>query len=148
MKADITVYSKDEKPQLIIEIKRQAGVSAEWAAKIRRNLLVHGGIQPTPFFLLVSSDYLYLWKDATSFDVIAADYQIETAKVLSPYIKQTALKLEEMSEYSLEMVVMLWLNDIIRPRPDSTANGSDVAWLYESGLYKAIRDGAIMTEVA
>lgn len=147
MRPDIVVYSKDGKIQLVIEIKKKSGVTPEWAANTRRNLLVHAVIQPSPFFLLVSSDYLYLWKNAISVEAEPPDYEANTNDVLSQYTEQSNLNLGDISEYSLEMLVTSWLNDLTRLEPTRKINGTKFDWVYKSGLYEAIKDGSVMTEV-
>lgn len=147
MKPDFVVYSKDEKMQLVIEIKKKPGATSEWAANTRRNLLAHTVIQPSPFFLLVSPDHLYLWKNATSLDATPPDYEANTSEVLSRYTEQSNLNLDDISEYSLEMLVASWLNDLTRPEPTREKNGAEFDWIHESGLYEAIKDGSVMTEV-
>jgi len=147
MRPDIVVYSKYDKLQLVIEVKKKSGSTSEWAANIRRNLLAHTLIQPSPFFLLVSPNHLYLWKNATSVDVSPPDYEANTDEVLSQYTEQPDLNLDDISEYSLEMLVTSWLNDLTRPEPTRKMNGTNFDWVYESGLYEAIKDGSALTEV-
>lgn len=146
MKPDIIVYSKDEKVQLVIEVKNKSGATSEWAANTRRNLLVHAVVQPSPFFLLVSPDRLYLWKNATSMEAAPPDYEAKTGEVLSRYTEPSNLNLADISEYSLEMLVISWLNDLTRPESTREVNGTKFDWVYESGLYEAIKDGSVMTE--
>jgi hypothetical protein len=146
MRPDIVVYSKDEKPQLIIEVKQQARVSAEWAAQMRRNLLVHAVVPPSPFFLLVLPDRLYLWKHATSLEAVPADYEIDVSGTLAPYVASSQLTLDSLSEYSLELIVVSWLNDLILAALPRQREEAALDWLYDSGLYDAIKDGSVLTE--
>lgn len=146
MRPDMVVYSKDEKIQLVIEVKKKSKATAEWAATTRRNLLAHAVIQPSPFFLLVSSDHIYLWKNASSLEAAPPDYEAKTKEVLSQYTEQSNLNLADISEYSLEMLVASWLNDLTRPEPTRQINGTKFDWVYKSGLYEAIKDGSVMTE--
>ncbi len=146
MRPDIVVYSKNEKIQLVIEIKKKSNATSEWAANTRRNLLAHAVIQPSPFFLLLSSNHLYLWKNATSMETVPPDYEANTNELLSQYTDQPNLNLADISEYSLEMLVISWLNDLTRPEPTRKINGTKFDWVYESGLYEAIKEGAVMLE--
>lgn len=147
MRPDIIVNSKDEKIQLVIEVKKKSDATPEWAANMRRNLLVHSVIQPSPFFLLVSPEHLYLWKNATTLEAAPPDYEAKTSEILSQYTEQTNLNLDEISEYSLEMLVASWLNDLTRPEASRKTNGTKFDWVYESGLYEAIKEGSVITEV-
>lgn len=143
---DILIYSKDEKPQLIVEVKKKLDPSVEWAAKTRRNLLVHGMIQPSPFFLLVSPSQMYLWKNAGSLEAIPPDYEIDALNILTKYIEPSSLELDTISEYSLEMIVISFLSDLIYRDSIENLDGMNLDWLHESGLYEAIKKGSVMTE--
>ena len=55
--ADIAVYDPDGQLQLVVEIKNRLGASAEWAARLRHNLLVHSFIPRAPYFLLALPDF-------------------------------------------------------------------------------------------
>jgi hypothetical protein len=80
-------------------------------------------------------------------DVSPPDYEANTDEVLSQYTEQPDLNLDDISEYSLEMLVTSWLNDLTRPEPTRKMNGTNFDWVYESGLYEAIKDGSVLTEV-
>lgn len=67
---DIAVYSADGKLLLLVEIKGMATTDATWAAQYRRNLLAHHVIPPSPYFLLVASDRMYLWANPASMNEV------------------------------------------------------------------------------
>ncbi|BAY85671.1 hypothetical protein NIES267_51720 [Calothrix parasitica NIES-267] len=48
--ADIAVYGKDKKLQLLVEVKSRHGRSINWAAQMRRNMYAHGLLPETRFF--------------------------------------------------------------------------------------------------
>ena len=99
-RADVAVYNPDGKLQLVVEIKNRSGASAEWVAQMRRNLLIHAVIPPSPYFLLALPDFFYLWIDAMSVHELASpDYQIKAAEVLAPYLDPSAQSLTDLSEY-------------------------------------------------
>ena len=146
MRPDIVVYSRDEKLQLIVEIQKKTNASVEWAAKTRWNLLLHAVIEPSPFFLLVSSDRVYLWVNATSLEATPPAYEIDASEILARYLQSPTLTLDSISEYSLEMIVTAWLNEVIYFKPAKNGGGVNEDWLYASGLYDAIRDGSIIIQ--
>ncbi len=147
MRPDFVVYSKDESPQLIIEVKKKIKPSLEWAAKTRRNLIAHGMIQPSPFFLLVSPCYLYLWKNVTALEAVPPDYEIEASEILAKYIKHSTLKLDVISEYSLGMIVTSLLNDLMHPASSEKIKDISLEWFSKPGLHEAIKHGSVVTEV-
>src|SRR5215831_18277134 len=73
---DIAVYSPDGQLQLVVEAKSQQQTSREWAARFRRNLLVHDVIPPANYFLLAMPDHLYLWKDGVNLAEAPPTYEI------------------------------------------------------------------------
>jgi hypothetical protein len=146
-RADVAVYSPDGNLQLVVEIKNRPGASAEWVTQMRRNLLVHAVIPPSPYFLLVLPDFFYLWQDALSVHELAPPaYQIKAAEVLAPYLAPSTQSLTDLSEYSLELLVTSWLEDLVGVELRRDTAGPDLPWLFDSGLYEAIRHGSVMVE--
>lgn len=145
--ADVAVYSRDGNLQLVVEIKNRPGASAEWVAHMRRNLLVHAVIPPSPYFLLALPDFFYLWTDALSVHELAPPaYQIKAAEVLAPYLDQTTQSLDDLSEYGLELLVTSWLADVIEAELRRDMVGPHLQWLFDSGLYEAIAHGSVTIE--
>jgi len=143
---DIAVSAPDERVQLVVEVKNVRGASPEWAAQLRRNLLVHGLVPNAPYFLLALPDRFYLWKaGATLPDAVPADYTVDTRDVLGSYTDRLGLPLTDLSEPSLELLVTSWLHDLIDY--DLTGNGDTPLqhWLVDSGLYQAIKHGSVTT---
>ncbi len=113
-RADVAAYSPDGKLQLVVAVKNRPGASAEWVIRMRRNLLVHSVIPYAPYFLLVLPDFFYLWTDATSAsDLAPPHYQMKATDVLSPYFDQSTQSLNDLSEYSLELLVTSWLENLV-----------------------------------
>ena len=146
-RADVAAYSPDGKLQLVVEIKNKPGASAEWVIHMRRNLLVHSVIPHAPYFLLVLPDFFYLWTDATSAsDLAPPHYQIKVTEVLSPYFDQSTQSLNDLSEYSLELLVTSWLENLVNTELQRDEVGLNLQWLFDSGLYEAITHGSVAIE--
>ena len=145
--ADLIVYSPDGVPQLAVEAKRKSHPSPEWAAKMRRNILVHSSIPATRYFLLAVPSRMYFWKDASPQQEIAPDFEIETASVLRGYFDPTRIPPDTMSEQSLELAVAAWLADLTAGRT-TALGGAGQTWLKDSGLLDAICRGFVETDVA
>lgn len=143
---DIAVYSPDGLLQLVVEVKRMSGKSSEWAAHMRRNLIAHRLLPPCPFFLLASMDRLYLWKDSTIPDIIPADYHTDASEILKRYLNTSDIRRRTASEYSLEIAIASWLNEVVSSRPPTKPEKEKFPLLYESGLYDSIWGGSVVTE--
>ena len=146
-RADVAVYSPEGNLQLVVEIKNRPGASAEWVIHMRRNLRVHAIIPPSLYFLLVLPDFFYLWTDAVSVpDLAPPAYHMKAAEVLAPYLDQFTQSLTDLSEYSLELLVTSWLEDLVGTDLRRDTVGPHLQWLFDSGLYEAIAHGSVTVE--
>ncbi len=144
-RADIVAYSSDESIQLVVEVKAIQATTDEWAAKLRRNLVVHSAIPAAKFFLLALPDYLYLWCNNSSIESIRADFKIRTKDALRPYIEN--ISLQEISGQGLEFLINSWLGDLINSEISEETAPPELRWIIDSGLYKSIRGGKVKAEV-
>jgi hypothetical protein len=139
-----TLYDRYGRLAAVFEIRAKRGTTSEWAAELRQNLLSYEAFRYAPFFLLVTPDRLYLWKESPramgmESSPIPPDYEIDAKPLFQPYLKGTHQKLEEISRPAFELVVMSWLRDLTLQLPE--------AFLLESlegtGLTELARDGRI-----
>ena len=68
------------------------------------------------------------------------------AEVLPPYLDPSTQSLRELNEYSLELLVTSWLEDLVGTDLQQDKVGPHLQWLFDSGLYEAIRHGSITIE--
>jgi hypothetical protein len=147
--ADIAVYSPDNRLQLIAEVKGKTGATPEWAAQMRRNLLAHSAIPPSRFFLLATPEHFYLWKDGSESPEMKAPHSIVDARpIVDPYIKDTLISREQISDSSLQLILTSWLSSLVNSKLTAESVGPSEKWLFDSGLYEAIRHGSIETEAS
>jgi hypothetical protein len=144
--ADILVTSADHTPQLVVEVKNRTGVTPEWAVRLRRNLLAHAAVPHTPFFMLALPDRFFLWKGQHTSPDAPADYVVDAADLLRPYAGGNGAGEGASSGYALELMISAWLHDLLRA--DHLEPDERLAWLFDSGLYDAIRHGAVRTEAS
>ncbi|QYF94649.1 hypothetical protein KY495_05485 [Massilia sp. PAMC28688] len=142
---DIVVYSPDRQLQLVVECKRMPNSDPRWAAELHRNLLEHKAVPPSPFFLLVLPDKLYLWSSKQKKASYLPDFQAETSSALRRYLPEQSIR--GMTDLGLEMAVRIWLNDMTNTSV-STDQGTLQSWAVDSGLFDAIRRGTVETEAA
>lgn len=144
---DIVVYSPDHNLLLVVEIKGTPKSDECWAAKLRRNLVAHGAIPSAPYFLLVVSDHLYLWKNEISSEAVLPSYSADTKTVLNKYLPRWKNTSEHgtVSERGLELAVRSWLSELTT-RDDLASVDESNAWLQGSGLQEKIRAGEVGAE--
>ena len=142
--ADLTLYDPGGRPTAIVEIKNKLGTSSEWAAKTRRNLLAHSGFSSADFFLLVTPDRLYVWKDPGADPVeTPPTYEADAEPIFAPYLKRARVGPHLVSSHAFELLVSTWLGDIIRSSEIAEENSNNESWLTTLGFRTAIKNSRI-----
>lgn len=146
IRPDLMVYSRENEPSVIVEVKNKRDASSDWARQFRRNLLMHGGFPKAPFFLLVTPDHLYLWKDAASDPEAHPTEAPSTRTAFKPFLE--FLSSERLDELSLELVTQTWLSTLagLSHLPDEVEARN--RWLVDSGFYDCVRGGHVEFEPA
>lgn len=141
--ADFAIYSPDERLQLVVEVKNKSGATADWAAHMRRNLFAHSAVPNAPFFLLALPDRFYLWTHALALpEATPPDYEIDATPIVAGYTDNSK---RHLSEYSLELILNSWLNNLVNADLTKETAEPHETWLFASGLYEAIKDGSVKT---
>jgi len=150
MKADIVIYDRNGQIVLIAEIKRKTGVSAEWAAKWRRNMLSHGELPDAKFFLIALPDRFYLWKNAGNApEPVAPTFEIDAGPVLKPYLDESGISSENISPQGFELIIAAWINSVLHIKIPLNQEENDTRnWITDSGLSEAVNGGYLRHEVA
>jgi hypothetical protein len=147
---DFAVFSPDRQLQLVVEVKGTPISDELWAAKFRRNLLAHGVVPTSPYFLLVLPDNLYLWSHPKQNADALPDFSADTATVLNRYLATSAKNPSKttLSERGLELAVGSWLSDLTSSENWLVTDMPESEWLKTSGLSEKIRTGSIESEPA
>ncbi len=165
--ADTTVVDRAGRPVLAAEARSRFDVSSSWAAGTFRNLYAHGSIPDVPFFLLALPDTFYLWlepgkKAAKAFiegrrsalgdPEVAPDYAVPAWDVVKPYLGRPGGRdpdPREVGSYAMRMALDTFLADVLNAR-DLTREAAprNLWWLFDSGLYEAMRGGSFAGAVA
>ena len=146
---DLTLYDRAGRLIAIAEVKNKQGTSPEWAAKFRRNMLVHGGYSQADFFLLVTPDRLYIWKNAsTAPTLVQPTYELDAQPLFAPYFERAGISPSDISGQAFELVVAAWLGDLVRSEEQREALTEGQRVLADSGFLAAVRDGRIESEEA
>jgi len=143
---DLTAYNRDNQLVLVVEVKSKLDATPQWAAQLRRNILAHGTFPDAPYFLMAFPDRFYLWKNpGSNHELIEPTYVIDARPILQPYFEQSDVTANQVSGQSLELIVALWLNEIMHKTPDEIDASQE--WLIDSGLYDAVAGGSLDREV-
>lgn len=165
--ADTTVMDRTGRPVLAAEARSRFDVSDSWATGTFRNLYAHGSVPDVPYFLLVLPDTFYLWleperKAAKAFvegrrsalgdAEVPPDYSVPAWDIVRPYLGRPGGRdpdPREVSGYAMRMVLDAFLADILNAK-DLTRETAhpNLLWLFDSGLYDAMRGGSFAGAVA
>ncbi|MBD2095450.1 hypothetical protein H6F90_09795 [Trichocoleus sp. FACHB-591] len=146
---DLSVANRNGQLALVVEVKRKINASAEWAAKLRRNILAHGTFPKAPYVLMVFPDRFYLWADTEGYlDQSEPTYTIDAHPILQPYFEQAGVTADQISGQSLELIVAAWLGEIMHSEKPYENMDQSQRWLVDSGLYAVLAGGKFEHEMA
>ena len=142
--ADLALYDCSGRLTAVAEIKNRIGTSREWAAQTRRNILAHGASCNADFFLLVTPDRLYLWKDAGTEPVrVPPTFEADTQSEFASYFQRAGLDPRNVSGHAFELLVAAWLGDVIRSEGPAERFAGSQRWLAKSGFHTAVKNGHV-----
>jgi hypothetical protein len=143
MRLDYVLFRADGSLAALVEANAGQGTSPEWAAQFRRNIMEHGNLPPAEFFVFVTRESIYLWRNAGNAPVPVPPHAvIPTAPLLTPYFERFSTSVEEVDGLSLETIVGSWLSDLSGPwgRAGEFALEHGLAG---TGFVEALRGGRI-----
>src|SRR5690242_19942224 len=89
-RADLIIKNIEGNPIAVVEVKNLKDLSREEAIEMRHILLTHGFPSHVPYFLLLSQEVGFLWKDVKPNDLDAAPtYEFPMDKVVVRYSEET-----------------------------------------------------------
>lgn len=146
MQADILVRDSAGAAVLAVEVKARRGVDAGWAADFRRNLYAHDLKPPARFFMVVTADETYLWKEQ---ERSSLSYHLPDAVVsTSDLIGEEGTDGRALDGQALELLTSSWLTAVTAAEDPSWLLEGSRAFLVETGLFEALRGAAVAFEVA
>ena len=129
---DFVAYDKDGRVVLLAEAKSRCGTSDNWAARLRRNMLSHGTLPGSKFFLIATPERMYLWKhQPAGMPEAPPEYTADAQKVLEPYFEKLRQKPSAIGPEAFEFLVLTWLVDIARSGHSELNQGTSSELLSE-----------------
>lgn len=145
--ADVVAYDQEGKLALIVEAKGRTHTSSDWATKMRRNILAHGLMPFSRYFMLALPDKLYLWKNVdNNLDLMEPTYETNSEPLFYPYFKKAKLNPEEMGGQSFELIVTSWINELVNLGIPEELPIEQRKLIVDSGLLAALKGGSIGLE--
>ncbi|WP_420455285.1 hypothetical protein [Rubrivirga sp.] len=144
-RADFTVYGSDGRTVLLVEVKGRTGADSRWASELRRNMLGHGVLPASDYFLVALPDRFFLWR-GNGDALREPDVVVSADPLLASYAQDDHIIPATWDEWGMELVVLSWLNDLtsghVRPFTEQTE------WIQTTGLLDAVRGGWVEAETA
>lgn len=110
--ADIAVRAPSGNLIAAVEVKNRMELTPDIAPEFRRNIVVHSDLGIAPYFLLVSQDYGYAWRQhAGSNPSDAPDATFSMSSVVARYAGEQPPS-TRLRGFQLEIVVYQWLLDV------------------------------------
>jgi len=150
--ADILVYDTQYNLTLVVITDNRPGESSEWAALRRQNLYEYDPPPKAPFFLLALPEHFYLWKNVEDTGKVEPTYDMDPRFYLQSFLKNSGLSPEKLRQPdSFDILISMALsgitlayekNEICSVYPQWLFK-SNHKWLFESGLFDAIKRGEV-----
>ena len=138
---------KDSEGRLIamVEVKNLQGLSRDEATTLRHDLVDYGLPTHIPYFLLLSQDVGFLWKEQEQENLDAPPtYEFPMDTVVDRYVEKKPER--RLYGAELELLVLQWLlNLIAKPQ---TAIEEPEKTLARAGFNESIKDAAITMQEA
>lgn len=135
---DFIAYDQEGRVLLLAEAKSRRGTSELWATGLRRNMLSHGLLPSSKYFLIATPERLYLWRqDQPDAAETPPQVTMDAEKIFRPYFQKLQQEPSKIGPEAFEHLVLTWLKDIAqsgdRHASDRTLRQEDPSsqWLVE-----------------
>ena len=141
---DLIAHDEAGRVLLVAQIKSRLGTSEKWASTFRRNMLAHGTLPPSPFFLIATPERLYFWKqDPTDGADDPPEFTIDVTKELGEYFFGANKPPLTIGKEALELLVLYWLTYITSNGAERIKDDPSMRWLADSGLLHSLEKARI-----
>ena len=142
---DLVVTDSAGRPVAAVELKNRQDLNRDVAVQLRRNLAAHDALGNAPYFLLLSEDTGFVWKNAPANEILAlpaAEFPMRS--VVGRYSSGPS-RPRRLRDTEFSALVFRWLQSLTR----STNGIADPAemTLKEAGLLDAMRGGSVADQV-
>jgi hypothetical protein len=141
---DIIVYSPENKPALIVQIKAIKEGMPDELERTRRALMDAYKSSVAAHYLVVQRNGLFLWEKGAVAGTPAKHASLKS--VLREYAASISDPEASLRRDGLEIIVRSWLDDLAIGIRSPKSNVEADQLLVSSGIYKEIRDGRVESE--
>jgi hypothetical protein len=141
---DIIVYSPENKPTLIVQIKAIKEGKPDELERTRQALMDAYRSSEASHYLVIQRNGIFLWKKGAAAGTLPEHASLKS--VLREYAASISDPELSLRRDGLEMVVRSWLDDLTIGIRSPKSNVEADQLLVSSGIYKEIRDGRVESE--
>lgn len=139
--ADLVIQNANGSPIAVVEVKNQLDFSRDVATEMHRNMMERGLPGSIPYFLLLSQDKGYLWKNPDDgIQDVPPTYEFPMDKVISRYGGKDAER--RLYREVLEFLVLQWLTRLTGS--ESKSNEEPEQTLALSGFSDSIKGATVL----
>jgi hypothetical protein len=140
--ADLLLYDATGMLVALAEVKAIPGQTAEWAAEFRRNIASHG-LPATRFYLMITPDRVFFWKDVTAVpEIIPPTWTVDALPLLNPYYSLLRVTPDDVDREVFRDIIHMWISDLENLRPGGSV-GPELDWAVQSGFLSAVSAGHV-----
>jgi len=142
-KPDILIRDDQGYPLAVVEIDNMQDLTRDEARELRHNLIDYGIPSRVPYFLILSQDVGFLWKESKPENLdTPPDYEFPMNNVMSRYWKRNPK--ERLYGVVFEYIVLQWLTDLAEKPQQETEEPETTLAL--TGLIESIRGATVLAE--
>ena len=141
---DFIAYNPDGAVVLLAEAKSRRGVSESWAAKLRQNMLAHGVLPKSQYFLIATPEHMYGWRQENlPPNEVPPQFIVDAQRELAPYFARFKQDPTNIGPREFELLILSWLTDMTRSARDRPEGDPSLNALLESGLISSLQQAEI-----
>jgi hypothetical protein len=144
---DFIAYNADGAVVLLAEAKSRRGTSESWAAKLRRNILSHGALPRSQYFLIATPERMYGWRQENLSSDVLPQFTVDSERALEPFFARLHQDPANISPRAFELLMLTWLTDVARLGEPAEIDPS-LRSLSESGLLSSLQEADIEMNAA
>ena len=140
---DLVIENADGHPIAVVEVKSRLNLSSDVATEMRRNIMERGLPEHIPYFLLLSQDVGYLWKESKQASSSEdPSYVFPMDKVIARYSKRVSDR--RLYETELSLLVLQWLTHLSTEASEMSEEPEKTLAL--SGFNDSIKNAMVLVE--
>ncbi len=137
---DIILQNPDDQFVAVVEVRNMQGLSRELATVLRGQGMTYTLLPQTPYFLLLSQDVGFLWKESwREGPETPPTYEFPMGNVISRYVE--GYSGERLFNREVESLVIKWLTDLANGKQEVVEEPEKT--LAIAGFYNAIRGASV-----